>query len=175
MAKLPGAVQGARIAGERFVRSQRQYNPEGRMPLMDHLRELRNRVVRIALALIAGMIIGFIFFNPVWHVIAHPLCSVVIRGQTGCNTLGTNQLVLTGPLDAFYLRVKVAVDGDAGVRSIPAQLLVLAVLALIMFGPMSCRSSPLRRAARCATCGGSQTAPRPACARASARSFPTST
>jgi hypothetical protein len=64
MAKLPGAVQGARIVGERFVRSQRQHNPKGRMPLMDHLRELRNRVVKIALGLIAGMIIGFIFFNP---------------------------------------------------------------------------------------------------------------
>jgi hypothetical protein len=35
MAKLPGAVQGARIVGERFVRSQRQHNPEGRMPLDD--------------------------------------------------------------------------------------------------------------------------------------------
>jgi len=80
---------------------------------MDHLHELRNRVVKIALGLIAGMIIGFIFFNPVWHVIEHPLCSAVIRGQTGCNTLGTNQLVLTGPLDAFYLRVKVAVVAGA--------------------------------------------------------------
>ena len=113
MAKLPGAVQGARIVGERFVRSQRQQNPEGRMPLLDHLRELRNRVVKIALGLIVGMIIGFIFFNPVWHVIEHPLCSAVIRGHTGCNTLGTNQLVLTGPLDAFYLRVKVAVVAGA--------------------------------------------------------------
>jgi hypothetical protein len=45
MAKLPAAVQGARIVGERFVQSQRQQNPEGRMPLMDHIRELRNRVV----------------------------------------------------------------------------------------------------------------------------------
>ncbi len=108
MAKLPGAIQGARIVGERFVHSQRQQNPEGRMPLMDHLRELRNRVVRMALALIAGMIVGFIFFNPVWHFIERPLCSAVIRGHTGCETLGVNQLVLNGPLDAFYLRVKVA-------------------------------------------------------------------
>ena len=108
MAKLPGAIAGARIVGERFVHSQRQQNPEGRMPLMDHLRELRNRVVKMALALIAGMIVGFVFFNPVWHVIERPLCSAVIRGQTGCNTLGVNRLVLNGPLDAFYLRVKVA-------------------------------------------------------------------
>ena len=109
MAKLPGAIAGARIVGERFVQSQRQQNPEGRMPLMDHLRELRNRVVKIALGLIAGMIVGFIFFTPVWHVIERPLCSAVIRGQTGCNNLGVNQLVLDGPLDSFYLRVKVAV------------------------------------------------------------------
>ncbi len=109
MAKLPGAIAGARIVGERFVQSQRQQNPEGRMPLMDHLRELRNRVVKIALALIAGMIVGFVFFTPVWHVIERPLCSAVVRGQTGCNTLGVNKLVLDGPLDSFYLRVKVAV------------------------------------------------------------------
>ena len=109
MAKLPSAVAGARIVGERFVASQRQQNPDGRMPLMDHLRELRNRVVKMALALIAGMIVGFIFFTPIWHVIERPLCSAVIRGQTGCNNLGVNQLVLDGPLDSFYLRVKVAV------------------------------------------------------------------
>jgi sec-independent protein translocase protein TatC len=78
------------------------------MPLMDHIRELRNRVVKMALALGAGMIVGFVFFNPVWHVIERPLCSVVIRGQTGCRTAGVNELILNGPLDSFYLRIKVA-------------------------------------------------------------------
>jgi len=108
VAKLPGAIQGARIVGQRYVHSQRRQNPEGRMPLFDHLRELRNRIVKMALALIAGMTVGFIFFTPVWHVIERPLCHAVIRGETGCQTLGVNQLVLNGPLDAFYLRVKVA-------------------------------------------------------------------
>jgi sec-independent protein translocase protein TatC len=108
MARLPGAIQGARIVGERYVRSQRQHDPEGRMPLFDHLRELRNRVVKSALALVAGMVVGFIFFNPVWHFIEKPLCEAYIRGHTGCRQLGVNQLVLNGPLDAFYLRVKVA-------------------------------------------------------------------
>lgn len=108
MAKLPGAIQGARVVGERYVRSQRQQNPEGRMPLFDHLRELRNRVVKSALALIAGMVVGFVFFNPVWKFIERPLCKAHIHGYTGCTKLGVNQLVLNGPLDAFYLRVKVA-------------------------------------------------------------------
>ncbi len=108
MAKLPGAVQGARIVGQQYARAQRQKSPDGRMPLFDHLRELRNRVVKSGLALIAGMIVGFVFFTPVWHFIERPLCEATIRGVTGCRTLGTNQLVLNGPLDAFYLRVKVA-------------------------------------------------------------------
>jgi sec-independent protein translocase protein TatC len=107
MATLPGAVMGARIVGERFVHSRR-LDPEGRMPFMDHIRELRNRVVKMALALAAGMIAGFIFFNQAWHVIERPLCSATIRGHSGCHTAGVNQLVLNGPLDAFYLRVKVA-------------------------------------------------------------------
>jgi sec-independent protein translocase protein TatC len=111
MTKLPGAIAGARIVGERFARSQRQQNPEnpeGRMPLMDHLRELRNRVVKMALALAAGMTAGFVFFTQAWRVIERPLCATAIRGHSGCRTAGVNQLVLNGPLDSFYLRVKVA-------------------------------------------------------------------
>jgi sec-independent protein translocase protein TatC len=108
MAKLPGAIQGARVVGERYVRAQRQQNPEGRMPLFDHLRELRNRIVKMALALIAGMTVGFIFFDQAWHVIERPLCHTVINGHSGCRTQGVDQLILNSPLDPFYLRVKVA-------------------------------------------------------------------
>jgi sec-independent protein translocase protein TatC len=108
MTKLPGAIQGARIVGERYVRSQRRQNPEGRMPLLDHLRELRNRVVKAALALAAGMAAGFIFFDQAWAFIERPLCHTTINGHSGCATPGTNQLILNSPLDPFYLRVKVA-------------------------------------------------------------------
>src|SRR6516164_2881132 len=108
MAKLPGAIQGARIVGERYVSARRRANPEGRMPLFDHLRELRNRVVKMALALVAGMIVGFVFFEPAWRVIERPLCRATVNGHSGCATPGVNQLILNSPLDPFYLRVKVA-------------------------------------------------------------------
>jgi sec-independent protein translocase protein TatC len=108
MAKLPGAIAGARIVGERFVQSQRQHNPDGRMPLMDHIRELRNRVVKMALGLIAGMIVGLIFNDWAFRVIEHPLCTAVVQGQTGCHTLGLNKLVADGVLDPFTLRLEVA-------------------------------------------------------------------
>src|SRR5229473_4977348 len=108
MATRPGALAGARIIGERFARSRRQQNPEGRMPFLDHLRELRNRIVKMALALAAGMAAGFIFFDQAWAFIERPLCHTTIRGHSGCSLPGTNQLILNGPLDGFYLRVKVA-------------------------------------------------------------------
>jgi sec-independent protein translocase protein TatC len=117
MASRPGALAGARIIGERFVRSRRRQNPEGRMPLLDHLRELRNRVVKMALALAAGMTAGFVFFGPAWRVIERPLCSAAIRGHSGCRTPGVSQLVLNGPLDPFYLRVKVALIAGVIVSS----------------------------------------------------------
>jgi len=108
MTKLPGAIAGASVVGERFVHSRRQQNPEGRMPFMDHLRELRNRIVKMALALAAGMAAGFIFFDQAWAFIERPLCHTTINGHSGCATPGTNQLILNSPLDPFYLRVKVA-------------------------------------------------------------------
>jgi sec-independent protein translocase protein TatC len=78
------------------------------MPLFDHLRELRNRIVKMALALIAGMVVGFVFFDQAWRVIERPLCHTVINGHSGCRTQGVDQLILNSPLDPFYLRVKVA-------------------------------------------------------------------
>jgi Sec-independent protein secretion pathway component TatC len=74
--------------------------PRAAFRSLDHIRELRNRIVKILLALAAGMIVGFVFFTPVWKVIEHPLCSAVIRGDHGCATLGVNQLALNGPLDS---------------------------------------------------------------------------
>jgi sec-independent protein translocase protein TatC len=104
MAKLPSTIAGARIVGERFIRSQRQQNPEGRMPVMDHLRELRNRLVKALLAVAAGMIIGLVIFHPVWNFITRPYCHAV----GGCSSNLGHTLAVTSPLDGFYLHIKVA-------------------------------------------------------------------
>src|SRR5215472_682817 len=106
MAKKPGAVAGARIVGERFVSMRRKENPEGRMPLMEHLRELRNRVVRIALAVIAGAIVGWAFYSHIWAFIQRPYCQAVKFCQV--NVPG-HSLILNGVMDGFYLHIKVAI------------------------------------------------------------------
>jgi sec-independent protein translocase protein TatC len=109
MASKPSAIRGARVVGERYVRSKRQANPDGRMPLMDHLRELRNRLVKAVLAIVLGMIIALIFSNQTWHFITRPFCEATIQGMTGCHPhqLGDN-LIVTSVFDGFFLRLKVA-------------------------------------------------------------------
>src|SRR5258708_12648576 len=97
MAKLPDAIAGARIVGERYVRSQRRQNLEGRMPLMDHLRELRNRVAKMALGLAAGITAGFVFFSQAWAVIERPLCRPAVHGHRGPSLPVTHPPLLHRP------------------------------------------------------------------------------
>ena len=108
MAKLGDTVRGARVLSAR-VRAAEAADPEGRMPLMDHIRELRNRLVKVCLALIVGTGIGLItpVWNRVWHFVERPFCAAVVHGHRGCTGLG-HQLVLAGVLDPFMLRVEVA-------------------------------------------------------------------
>jgi sec-independent protein translocase protein TatC len=105
--KLGESVNGARIAGSRLAAAARKSDPEGRMPLIEHLRELRNRLLKAAVALVLGMVVGFVFFHPIWNFISHPFCSAVINGHSGCHVTG-DKLVVTGVFDPFMLRVKTA-------------------------------------------------------------------
>jgi sec-independent protein translocase protein TatC len=107
MAKLPEAMLGARVAGSRVLDASRKAGPDGRMPLIGHLRELRNRLLKAALALVLVMVLGFVFFDQIWSFVSHPFCSAVINGKTGCHRTG-DQLVVTGVFDPFMLRVKIA-------------------------------------------------------------------
>jgi sec-independent protein translocase protein TatC len=97
MAKLADSVRRVGPSG----------SADGRMTLTEHIRELRNRLLKVALAIILGMAVGLIFFEPIWTVIKHPFCSAVINGHTGCRVLG-DQLIINGVFDAFMLRIKIA-------------------------------------------------------------------
>ena len=106
MASKPSAIRGARVVGERYVRFKRQANPDGRMPLFDHLRELRNRVVKIALAVLAGAAVSWAFYNRIWAFMQRPYCQAV--GYCKVNVTG-HSLVYVGVTDGFYLHIKVSV------------------------------------------------------------------
>jgi sec-independent protein translocase protein TatC len=77
------------------------------MPLMEHLRELRKRLVKSVLVIIAGMGVALVFSDQTLNIVAHPFCSAVINGHTGCHVVG-DQLVINAVFDGLLLRVKVA-------------------------------------------------------------------
>jgi sec-independent protein translocase protein TatC len=106
MAEKPSAIRGARIVGERYARAKRQANPDGRMPLFDHLRELRNRVVKIAVAVLVGAGVSWGFYQQIWSFIQRPYCQAVKFCKPGVNG---HSLVINGVMDGFYLHVKVAI------------------------------------------------------------------
>lgn len=75
------------------------------MPLMEHLRELRNRLLIAAVAVVVGIIIGWIFFNPVWAFIKEPFCETPQAQQL---RVGECTLTYGGIFQSFFLTLKVS-------------------------------------------------------------------
>ncbi|MCW2899841.1 MAG: Sec-independent protein translocase, TatC subunit [Streptosporangiaceae bacterium] len=81
-----------------------QVDAEGRMPLVQHLRELRNRLIKAMLGILIGTIIGWIVFNPVWEFLKEPYCSL-----PASHALEKDKctLVVNGIFSAFFIRLKI--------------------------------------------------------------------
>src|SRR5262245_2302557 len=107
MARKPSAVQGARVVGARYLRTKRSQNPEGRMPLMEHLAELRSRLLKAAVVLVLAMIVALFLHKQLWSLVNRPCCEAVIRGEKGCTQAG-DQLVVNGIFEGFFLQIKIA-------------------------------------------------------------------
>ncbi len=80
------------------------------MPLIEHIRELRSRLLKALAGLAGGAIIGWIFFSPVWHVLEKPYCKIQIHGRPPGAALGSNEctLYVTGIFDSFFIHLKIA-------------------------------------------------------------------
>jgi sec-independent protein translocase protein TatC len=48
-------------------------SPEGQMSLREHLRELRNRFFKAAIAIVLGTIVGFIVYQPAFTILTEPI------------------------------------------------------------------------------------------------------
>jgi sec-independent protein translocase protein TatC len=85
--------------------SPKAADPEGRMSLMDHLRELRNRLIKAILALLVGTIVGWVLFQPIWEFLKEPYCSLPASQQLES---GKCTLVVNGIFQQFFLRLKIS-------------------------------------------------------------------
>jgi sec-independent protein translocase protein TatC len=55
---------------------RRRHNPEGRMSLGDHLRELRNRLIVALIAIVAGGVVGWLVYDRLLLDLSEPLLAL---------------------------------------------------------------------------------------------------
>lgn len=81
---------------------------DGQMPLLQHLGELRDRLVKCAVAIALGVLAGWFLYPYIFDLLLDPYCDL---------TAGTNPddclLLQTEPLEVFSVRLKIA--GYSGV------------------------------------------------------------
>ncbi|WP_309108304.1 twin-arginine translocase subunit TatC [Arthrobacter sp.] len=81
----------------------RRSNPEGRMALLDHLKELRNRLFKSAIGVILGTIIGFLAYQPMLAALIKPI--VDLNEKEGRQA----SLNFDGVASSFDLMIQVSV------------------------------------------------------------------
>ena len=75
-------------------------------PLIEHLAELRQRLIYSFVAFIIGMIICFTIWNPIFDFLTHPLCSAMaLRGHSDCG------LILIKLQEGFFVAISISLLG----------------------------------------------------------------
>jgi sec-independent protein translocase protein TatC len=94
----------------RPTRSSGRDPEHSRMPLVEHLRELRSRLVKSSLALVAGIVVAYVFFPEIFRFLQRPYCALPPARRFGG---GDCRLLVTGVLDQFLIRMKVSLLAGA--------------------------------------------------------------
>jgi len=69
-------------------------------PLIEHLAELRNRLIKSALAFMVGMVLCFTVATPIFNFLTAPLCSALAERGQDCD------LIFISPQEGFFVAVK---------------------------------------------------------------------
>lgn len=77
------------------------------MPLIDHLRELRTRVVKSVAIISLCSIIGWFFYNELITKLSEPVCDLRAAQESGADTCGA--LFISGVLGPLNLQIKVSI------------------------------------------------------------------
>jgi sec-independent protein translocase protein TatC len=112
-AAMNGSARDPNTRRRVLPRSRRVVNPEARMSLIEHIRELRNRIIKALLAATLGAIAGWFIEPHIWHFVTAPYCRLPSRyidplGTGGAHSKGCN-LIVTSVFDYFFLHLKLAI------------------------------------------------------------------
>lgn len=77
------------------------------MPLVDHLTELRTRLIWSAIALVLGAVVAFTLYNRILDFLIQPYTDIT----------GKTEFVILDPLEGFAARLKVSAWGGAFLAS----------------------------------------------------------
>jgi len=91
---FPGSPSGALQ-----VPPEDDESPGGRMSFLEHLDELRRRIIYSCIAIGVGVVVGFVFINQVFNFIFEPTRRILPAGS---------KLIYTQPGEAFSLYVQIA-------------------------------------------------------------------
>lgn len=91
---------------------KQQKDPEGRMPLADHLRELRNRLFKSVLAIIAVTIVAAVFYKDIIHLLQQRIpdeVNCLTKDSTGpSDGKSCAQMTVSGLMGGFSIALKVS-------------------------------------------------------------------
>jgi sec-independent protein translocase protein TatC len=73
---------------------------EGRMTFMEHLIELRSRIIKCTIAVGLGAVVGWIIYPHVISLLLHPYRDIAER------SIAEGKLLATGPAEGFSIRIK---------------------------------------------------------------------
>jgi sec-independent protein translocase protein TatC len=74
-------------------------------PLMEHLTELRTRLIRSVLAFVVGLILCFTVSQPIFNFLTDPLCRVLASLDQDCD------LIFISPQEGFFVAIKISLLG----------------------------------------------------------------
>lgn len=90
----------------RVIRRRRRRDPN-EMTLMEHLEELRTRLIIVVGAVAVTSIVGLVFFDPIFSVLRGPYCRALEAIPPENRLLRGCALAFTSPVDPFLTRLKV--------------------------------------------------------------------
>ena len=79
-------------------------SPGGRMSFLEHLDELRKRIIHACLGIVAGVVVGFFFIDRIFSFLMAPARAALPAGTT---------LIYTQPGEAFSLYISVSLISGA--------------------------------------------------------------
>ena len=113
MSNTPQAARTAQRPRRRAFRRANQRPTDGAMSIVEHIQELRRRLIIAVIAILIGTILGYLWYGTnvgplrsLGEILREPYCKLPSEVRFGAAT-GECRLLATGPFEMFLLRLKV--------------------------------------------------------------------